>query len=197
MNTAMKIKDTELLLVPGLGNASPDHWMSRWEVKMSTARRVEQDDWDRPRKDAWVARVVEAVEGAQKPVVLIAHSVGVLTVVHAAPLLNLKKLAGAFLVGASDWERPTMAEKVGNHGFNPVPRESLGFPGLLLASQNDHTCDISKAESWASDWGVDFGNSGEVGHYEPASGQGPWPEGMMAFAKFAMTLTGPVTDPAI
>ena len=184
----MKIKDADIIMVPGLGNASAFHWQSRWQEKMSTARRVEQDDWDKPRREAWVRKLVDAVAEAKKPVILIAHSVGVLTVVHAAPLLDHKKIAGAFLVGASDWEKPTLAEKFGDHGFAPVPREPLGFPALMLASSNDHTCDIAKAEAWAADWQVRFGNAGEAGHFEPESGHGPWPEGLMAFAKFAQSL---------
>lgn len=184
----MKIKDADIIMVPGLGNASPFHWQSRWQERMSTARRVEQDDWDMPRRDAWVSRLVEAVEEARKPVILIGHSVGVLTIVHAAPQLDSKRIAGAFLVGASDWEREGMAEKFGDHGFAPVPREPLGFPGLMLASSNDPTCAVEKAEHWARDWDVRFGNAGEAGHFEPESGHGPWPEGLMAFAKFAQAI---------
>ena len=41
-----------------------------------------------------------------------------------------------------------------------------------------------KAEHWARDWAVHFGNAGEAGHFTEASGHGPWPEGLMAFAKF-------------
>ena len=183
----MKIKDSEILIVPGLGNASPFHWQSRWQNNMSTARRVEQDDWDQPRRDAWTARLVDEVEKAKKPVILVAHSVGVLTVAHAAPSL-VGKVAGAFLVGASDWERPKLKDKYGDHGFDPVPRVPLGFPGLTLASSNDPTCKLIKAEAWARDWGVRFGDAGEAGHFEPESGHGPWPEGLMAFAKFTQSL---------
>lgn len=183
----MKIKDADILIVPGLHNASPFHWQSRWADKMSMARRLEQDDWDMPRRDAWVARLVEAVDEADKPVILVAHSLGVLTVAHAAPQMT-GKIAGAFLVGASDWERPELKDKYGEHGFDPAPRQPLGFAGLMLASSNDPTCHITKAESWARDWDVRFGNAGEAGHFEPESGHGPWPEGLMAFAKFTQSL---------
>jgi len=183
----MKIKDSEILMVPGAGNVSPFHWMSRWQTNMSTARRVEQDDWNRPQRETWVNRLVDAVGEAEKPVILVAHALGVLTVAHAAPALT-GKIAGAFLVGASDWERPELKESFGDHGFDPVPREPLGFAGLLLASSNDPNCNITKAEAWARDWDIRFGNAGEAGHFEPESGHGPWPEGLMAFARFTQTL---------
>jgi len=188
----MKLKDADILIIPGLGNSSPQHWQSGWQAKMSSARRVEQDDWDRPNRKRWVARLVEAVEQADKPVMLIAHSVGVLTVIHAAAHFPKGKVAGAFLVGVSDWERASLAKKFGDHGFAPVPREPLSFPAMLLASSNDHTCDFDKAEDWARAWGARFGNAGEAGHFEPSSGHGPWPEGMMAFAKFIQSVTPPV-----
>ncbi|MEC9250813.1 MAG: alpha/beta hydrolase [Pseudomonadota bacterium] len=184
----MKIKDSEILIIPGLGNASAFHWQSRWQDKMSTARRVEQDDWDSPNMQAWTDRLVEAVEATEKPAILVAHSVGVLTVAHAAPRLDASRIAGAFLVGASDWERDSLEERFPGHGFAPVPRQPLGFKGLMLASSNDETCSIDKAEHWARDWDVRFGDAGEAGHFTEQSGHGPWPEGLMAFAKFTQSL---------
>ncbi|WP_412545474.1 RBBP9/YdeN family alpha/beta hydrolase [Maricaulis sp. MIT060901] len=184
----MKIKDADILIIPGLGDSSPFHWQSRWQQNMSTARRVEQDDWDNPNREVWTAKVIEAVAEAEKPAILVAHSVGVLTVVHAAPDLDHSKVAGAFLVGASDWERDSLEERFPGHGFAPVPREPLGFRGLMLASSNDETCKVEKAEHWARDWDVQFGNAGEAGHFTEESGHGPWPEGLMAFAKFTQSL---------
>lgn len=184
----MKIKDADILMIPGLGNSPPFHWQSRWQQNMSTARRVEQDDWDNPNQQAWTAKLIEAVAEAEKPAILVAHSVGVLTVAHAAPDLDHSKIAGAFLVGASDWERDSLEERFPGHGFAPVPRSPLGFRGLMLASSNDETCKVEKAEHWARDWGVQFGNAGEAGHFTEESGHGPWPEGLMAFAKFTQLL---------
>jgi predicted alpha/beta hydrolase family esterase len=184
----MKIKDLDILIVPGLGNASASHWQTRWQNKMSTARRVEQENWNHPNREKWVTRIVTAVNEAEKPVLFIAHSVGVLSVVHAAKSFDQSKVAGGFLVGVSDWERPELTRKFGEHGFASVPREPLGFPALLLASSNDRTCSLEKAESWASDWKIRFGNAGEAGHFDAESGHGPWPEGLMAFAKFAQSL---------
>tara|TARA_R110000868_G_scaffold107263_4_gene293440 strand:- start:61527 stop:62096 length:570 start_codon:yes stop_codon:yes gene_type:complete len=187
----MKISETDLLVVPGLGNASPDDWQGRWLTRMPTARRVEQTDWHKPQREAWVDALVAAVAEATKPVVLVAHSVGILTLAHAAHLLDKSKVAGAFMVGVSDWERPEMAEKFGDHGFDPVPHEPFGFPAVLLASSNDPTCDVERAETWAKAWGARFVVVGDMGHFNAASGHGPWPEGMLAFAKFIAALNPP------
>lgn len=184
----MKIRDAEILIVPGLGNASPLHWQSRWQNKMSTARRVAQDDWHNPVCSKWTARLIAAIEAAQKPAILVAHSVGVLTVAHAAGHWEKGKIAGAFLVGPSDWERPEMERKYPGHGFAPVPMDPLGCPALVLASPNDPACDTAKAEGWAKAWSAHFAVAGDAGHFDESDGFGPWPEGLMAFARFARTL---------
>ena len=44
----MRSSDCDNLIIPGLGGSGPVHWQTRWQEKLSTARRVEQADWDRP-----------------------------------------------------------------------------------------------------------------------------------------------------
>ncbi|RVB59940.1 alpha/beta hydrolase, partial [Mesorhizobium sp. M7A.F.Ca.CA.002.04.1.1] len=44
----MKVRDADILIVPGYTNSGPDHWQSRWQSKLSTARRVEQAEWSKP-----------------------------------------------------------------------------------------------------------------------------------------------------
>lgn len=184
----MKIRDAEILIVPGLKNASPLHWQSRWQAKMSTARRVEQENWDHPVKLAWVASLLREIEAATKPVILVGHSVGVLAIAHAARDWQAEQIAGAFLVGPSDWERPEMEDKYPGHGFAPVPAEKLGCPAILLASRNDPACDLPTAERWSHNWGARFADVGAVGHFDVADGFGPWPEGLLAFAQFTKSL---------
>ena len=46
-----------VLIVPGWRDSGPGHWQSRWQAKLSTARRVEQRDWEKPMRDDWVARL--------------------------------------------------------------------------------------------------------------------------------------------
>jgi predicted alpha/beta hydrolase family esterase len=184
----MKIRDAEILIVPGLQNASPLHWQSRWQAKMSTARRVEQENWNHPVRSVWVAALIREIEAATRPVILVGHSVGVLTIAHAAAHWNGAKIAGAFLVGVSDWTRPELEQKYPGHGFASVPTGKLDCPAILLASRNDPTCDLATAERWAGGWGVRFADVGDVGHFDVADGFGPWPEGLLAFAQFTKSL---------
>src|SRR5580700_6095293 len=98
MQAPMRSTDVDILIVPGLGNSGADHWQTRWQANLSTARRVEQDDWDAPRRDAWVARIREAVDAAARPVVIIAHSLGCTAVAHAAADFLPGRVRGALLV---------------------------------------------------------------------------------------------------
>ena len=41
----MRTSDADILMVPGWNGSGPDHWQSRWERNLKTARRIEQDDW--------------------------------------------------------------------------------------------------------------------------------------------------------
>ena len=183
----MKVSETDILIVPGQANSGPRHWQSRWQARLSTARRVEQSDWETPERDAWTSGIASAVNEAERPVVLVAHSLGAAAAVQAVPDFR-KRVAGAFLVappdiegiaGAPEWLTP----------FGPYPRDPLPFPSLLIASRNDPWCDFTVAEDIAAAWGSLLIDAGEAGHINADAGYGPWPEGSMAFAQFLSRLS--------
>jgi predicted alpha/beta hydrolase family esterase len=184
----MKTSDCDILIVPGHANAGEDHWQSRWERQLSTAQRVVQENWDAPDKDAWVARIVRDVAQAQKPVVLVGHSLGVVAIAYAAPSLAKDKVLGAFLVSLPDVERPDVVPVL-DRAFAPIPREPLPFPSVLVASRTDPHCSYEKAEDISYAWGSAIVDAGDAGHLDSESGHGPWPEGLMRFAGFLKQLS--------
>lgn len=183
----MKTAEADILIIPGFGDSGPGHWQTRWEEKLSTARRVIQPDWNRASRAQWAGAIAEAVNAAEKPVVLVSHSIGTAAVPHAAPLFAPGKVAGGFLVGLSDWNREELLPGVA-HDFAPLPRDPLPFPSLLIASRNDPYCDFEVAADHANAWGSDLVDAGEVGHINIDSGHGPWPEGLLRFAGFLKRL---------
>ena len=178
----MKTADANILIVPGYQNSGPDHWQSRWEKKLSTARRVEQGEWHKPVRDEWADRVAEAVNMSDRPSVIIAHSLGIPTVIHAIPKFR-QSVAGAFFVAPPDVANPDIRPK---HlmTFGPYPRDPLPFPAVVVGSRDDTFCRYETAEDIAAAWGALFVDAGEAGHINSDSGHGPWPEGSMVFAKF-------------
>jgi len=185
----MKASEADILIIPGYTNSGPDHWQSRWQGKLATARRVEQAEWSKPVREDWVARVVEEVAASTRPVVLIAHSLGVAAAVHAVPQLG-RKVAGAFLVAPPDVANPAIRPK---HlmTFGPYPRDPLPFPSLVVASRNDPFGAYEQADDIAAAWGSLMLDAGPSGHINTESGHGPWPEGTMVFAQFLGRLKPP------
>ena len=183
----MRSSDCDIIIVPGYTNSGPDHWQSRWQRKLSTARRVEQDDWDSPSREAWVSRLVETVAASRRPTIIVAHSLGVVTVAHAAPLLPRDVVRGALLVAPADVDKPGLIPAV-EPCFSPIPQDPLPFPSLLVASRSDPYCAYDRADDFAFAWGSALLDAGDAGHIDTDSGYGPWPEGLMRFAGFLKRL---------
>lgn len=191
----MRTSDVDILIVPGWSDSGPDHWQSRWARNLKTARRVEQADWFRPDRDAWAGRVVEAVKAAARPVVLVGHSLGVATILQAAPMMADRNVAGAYLVAPSDldaagaWPRDEgqdWEELV--RTFGPMPTAALPFPAKVIASSDDAFCTIERAQMLGAAWGADVSIIPNAGHINTASGHGPWPEGLLTFGVFLKSL---------
>lgn len=182
----MRAAEADILVIPGYLNSGPDHWQSRWEKKLSSARRVEQRDWARPSRDEWVDAIVREARAATRPVVVVAHSLGVVAALHAAQQLR-SKIAGAFLVAPPSEEVIREMPAV-DSDFLPVPRARLPFPSILVGSSDDPYADLLFQRRLAEDIGATFIDAGAAGHINVDSGHGPWPEGSLAFAHFIAKL---------
>jgi predicted alpha/beta hydrolase family esterase len=189
----MRTADVDIILVPGWGKNSDDHWMSRWGRNIKTARTVQQADWNRPERIAWAGSIVAEVEKSQRPAVLVGHSCGGLAIVHAAPALPPGIVAGAILVAPPDLEvRPAIDDLIRRdgdplvypEGFLPVPEDRLPFASVVVASTSDPFCTIDRARRFAAAWGSEFSDAGDAGHVNTASGHGPWPEGLLRLGTF-------------
>lgn len=191
----MRTSDVDILIVPGWSSSGPDHWQSRWQRNLPTARRIEQDDWINPDKDRWVGRLISEVARSKRPPVLVAHSLGCIAVVHAAAKLPKGLVIGAFLVAPADIERSadwpiTQGETFDAEkgGFLPLPTAPLPFPATVVASRDDPYCQRDRAQALASAWGATLIDAGEAGHINVSSGHGPWPEGVLRFGGFLKRL---------
>ena len=178
----MRSRDVDIVMIPGVGGSGPDHWQSRWQAKLPNAHRAEQADWDNPDLTAWTGRLVETLARCERPIVLVAHSLGVTTAVHAAAG-TLPTIAGAFLVAPPSDEATADVPGI-DPAFRPTPRILLPCPALVVSSRNDPYASADEVAAFASDWGARLVDAGEAGHINTESGHGPWPEGLMTFAGF-------------
>ncbi|SFK46840.1 RBBP9/YdeN family alpha/beta hydrolase [Methylocapsa palsarum] len=186
----MRSSEADILIVPGWLNSGPDHWQTRWEAKLPTARRIVQDDWEKPEFNAWISRIADEVARAERPVVLVAHSLGAVATAHAGALIEDRapgKVKGAFLVA------PAAASAIAgladvDPAFAVLPERPLAFPALLIASRDDPYAPFEESQRLSEAIGATLVDAGASGHITDESGHGPWPEGLMRFAGFLKTL---------
>ncbi|WP_339127368.1 alpha/beta hydrolase [Streptomyces sp. f51] len=172
-----------VVIVPGLRGHVADHWQTLLANRLAEAGRtvhtVPPLTEDPLSREARVAALDKVVSGTAGPVVLVAHSAGVITTVHWAGTSTARVL-GALLVTPPDFGTPLpegypTPEELGENGWTPVPRSPLPFPSVVAASSNDPLGTAERVAGLARDWGADLVELGEVGHLNPASGYGPWP----------------------
>ncbi|MER5635441.1 alpha/beta hydrolase [Kitasatospora sp. NPDC002227] len=171
--------EPRVLILPGYQNSGPEHWQSHWERADSSLRRVRQADWDAPRLADWVAELDNAVAAADGPVVLVAHSLGCVTVAHWAAR-HLGRVRGALLVAPADIDTADVPELV---NFRPVPLAPLPFPTVVVASTDDPWCSLERSREFAAAWGARLEVAGAHGHLNSDSGLGDWPFGRKLLAQ--------------
>ena len=174
----MRNESIRYLIVPGWQGSSDDHWQSHWQRNLPNSARVEQDDWLTPRREDWVAALDRAVNASADPVILIAHSLGCVTVAHwsaHASLVSLRKVRGALLVAPADVERPACSPALRN--FAPIPKHLLPFPSQVVGSDNDPAASAPRALQLARDWGAEAGILAGAGHINVKSGHRRWEQG--------------------
>ena len=171
-----------LLIVPGLRDHVEDHWQTHLERRWPGARSVAPLEHDKLSRDARVAELDKALAAIDGPVVLIAHSAGVMITAHWAAQHH-RKIRAALLAAPADLENPMPAgyptqASIEEHGWLPIPRRPLPFPSMVGASRNDPLAKYERVEQMARDWGSELVDLGEVGHLNPAAGYGEWPYAM-------------------
>jgi predicted alpha/beta hydrolase family esterase len=171
--------EPRVLVLPGYQNSGPEHWQSRWELAGPAMRRVEQADWDRPELADWVAELDRAVTAEAGPVVLVAHSLGCITVAHWAARYD-RPVLGALLVAPADIDTADVPELV---NFRPVPLAPLPFPATVVASTDDPWCSPERSRAFAAAWGARLEFAGAHGHLNSESGLGDWPFGRRLLAE--------------
>jgi predicted alpha/beta hydrolase family esterase len=166
---------TRVLLLPGWQNSGPAHWQSRWEA-LHGDTRVQQHDWDWPKRGDWMMQLEEALLADPRPAVLVAHSLGCqLVAAWAAHSRQTRRVRGALLVAPPDVERADIPPQVAS--WAPIVRQTLPFPALVLASSDDPFCAPARAAHMAADWGAACLEIGACGHINGDAGLGDWPEG--------------------
>jgi uncharacterized protein len=168
-----------ILIVPGLRDDMPDHWQTLLQAKLRKVACVPRIQTDKLSCAAWVAELDRSLARIEGPVILVAHSGGVIMVVHWAQS-HRRAIHGALLAAPPDFETPLpegypTQEVLRQNGWLPTPRAPLPFPSIVAASTNDPLGRYDRVAELATAWGSRIVNVGAVGHLNPASGFGEWP----------------------
>ncbi|MEK7545107.1 MAG: alpha/beta hydrolase [Patescibacteria group bacterium] len=172
-----------LLILPGWGDSGPQHWQSLWLKKFPNAIKVEQKDWDFPKKNDWVKALNESIEKhiekhQENEIILVGHSIGSPLIAFWAKEYfphSKAKIKGALLISPSDTETPDFPKEI--QGFAPVPREKIPFKTIAVVSSDDKLVSAARAEDFAKSWGAELINIGPHGHINTDAGFGEWVEG--------------------
>jgi predicted alpha/beta hydrolase family esterase len=105
-------------------------------------------------------------------------------------LAPTRAIRGALLATPADVERALPSayprpEDLEAGGWLPMPRMPLPFPSIVAASHNDPLADFDRVALLAESWGSTLHDAGHVGHLNPPTGFGPWPEGLDLIAQLA------------
>jgi uncharacterized protein len=172
-----------ILIVPGLRDHVPGHWQTLLQTQLEQEGRnvacVPRRTEAKLSCAAWVDDIEQSLAAIEGPVVLVAHSGGVLMVTHWAQRYR-RVIRGALLATPADLERPLppgypTVEALRENGWLPLPRQTLPFPSVVAASTNDPLGQFDRITELARDWGSRVVSLGDVGHLNPASGYGAWP----------------------
>ncbi|WP_227979812.1 RBBP9/YdeN family alpha/beta hydrolase [Nocardia spumae] len=170
--------DPTVVIVPGLRDHVPEHWQTRLAAELDRVHIVPPLEHDKLSLTARVDALDRVLSEAAGPVVLVAHSAGVMIAVHWAQRPT-RDIHGALLATPADVETPfpsgyPTAEELDRHGWNPIPRRRLPFPSIVAASTTDPLASWRRVAGMAEAWGSRLVDLGDVGHLNPASGFGRW-----------------------
>ncbi|MGH8386844.1 MAG: RBBP9/YdeN family alpha/beta hydrolase [Pseudomonas sp.] len=167
-----------VLIVPGLREHVAEHWQTLLEAKLEKVRSVPPLETDKLDCMARVRAIQHQLEQIDGPVILVAHSAGVLMVAHWAAHYS-GSIKGALLAAPPDLEATWPAnypspETLRSNGWDPLPEGTLPFRSIVAGSTNDHLASFSAVTRMAENWGAELLDLGDVGHLNPAAGFGQW-----------------------
>ena len=167
-----------ILIVPGWTSSGPQHWQTLWEQAHPEYRRVEQREWELPKRVDWIITLDAAIRATLSPPILVAHSLGCIAIAHWASEHGKGAadcVSAALLVAPADVEAQTAPQEV--RGFRPLPLLPLPFSSVVVASRTDHYLSFDRATELALAWGSSLVHAGDAGHLNTDAGYGPWPAG--------------------
>ena len=175
-------REATVLIVPGLRDHVPQHWQTLLASQLDRVVSVVPMGRDNLDCQARIDAIETAAAAIDGPIIVVAHSGGVIAVVHWARMTR-RAVRGALLATPADLDQPLpdgypSRESLEGGGWLPVPRNALPFGSIVAASHNDPLARYDRVVAFARSWGSKLVDLGEVGHLNPACGFGEWPQAL-------------------
>ncbi|OBX37354.1 alpha/beta hydrolase family protein [Halomonas elongata] len=120
VDTLSEFDGYHCLIVPGWRGSGGDHWQTHWQHRLPRSSHTRVASWDEPALDDWVGALDRATQPIDAPILLIAHSLGCITVAHWTAIAeHSQRIAGALLVAPADVERGSVSRPLA--GLLPFP----------------------------------------------------------------------------
>jgi predicted alpha/beta hydrolase family esterase len=176
----MSKDDSTIVIIPGLREHVEDHWQTLLAATLTKVRIVPPLEHDKFSCAARVEAIQKVIGEIDGPIIVVAHSAGVVMFVHWAQKYQ-RPIKGALLATPPDLDKPLPEgypnkETLQTNDWFPVPRVPLRFSTIVAASESDHLASFLSVAAMATDWHSKLVNIGDVGHLNPASGYGEWAE---------------------
>jgi len=180
-----------VVFVPGLREHVPDHWQTLLQARLPGSVCVPRLGKGVVSCPAWVDAIDATLASVEGPVVLVGHSAGVIMIAHWARS-HRRAVDCALLATPPDLDRELPAgyptkRTLEDNGWMPVPLDPLPFPAIVVASANDPLCTLERASDLARHWRAQLVHGGAVGHLNPASGFGEWPQAAKLLSTLGVT----------
>jgi hypothetical protein len=125
-----------------------------------------------------VAALQEAIAAEDEPAIVIAHSAGCLATAvwagrHRGPVRAALLVTPPYL----DPEWTAGPEDSSDDVAWVMPDQKLPFRTIVVASRTDPHATFEQTQRYATDWGAELVDAGDVGHLTTSDGYGPWPDG--------------------
>ena len=183
------MSDATVVLVPGLRGHVEDHWQTRLAASLPGRPHGAAARPDQPGLRARVTLLDQVVEDVAGPVVLVAHSAGVLVTVHWAAQYSPTRVVGALLATPPTLaaelppEYPSIARAAGPRLAADSRVGRCRSPASSRRAATTRSATRCGCAALAAPWGSRVHDLGAVGHLNPASGFGDWPEAVELIAE--------------
>ncbi len=174
------------LFLAGVGNSGDAHWQRHWQAEHPNSLWLEHQDWDSPACEQWVAEMQALIACLQRPVVVVAHSLGCLLLLEWAARHSSDKVLGAFMVAVPDPASVNFPQSA--TGFRAADQLACRLRMQVITSTNDPYGDLAYVQNSARSLGCAVVSLGELGHINGQSQLGFWDHGHRLLQAFAHTL---------